>query len=129
MPLKAIAVAATTAAILAAASPASATPASPTDEAWPPGNCQPGTFCVWPNWAPVNTGPTETPSLVTITNWSGNVPAKTYYNYTSQNFDVTWNYTFPDGEVRESTSCVSRGGNIFYLPVRVTKVSAHQGGC
>ncbi|WP_320068414.1 hypothetical protein [Micromonospora sp. RTGN7] len=71
----------------------------------------------------------ETPSLATATEWSGNAPALTYYNYTTHNVDMKWSYTWPDGSSSSSTTCVPAGGNIFYMPVTVTKVSWHQGSC
>jgi hypothetical protein len=123
------AAAAVAAGVLATAPAASAAASTTADEAWPPGNCQQGTFCVWPNWAEPATGPTETPSIVTSTNWSGSAPGKQYYNYTSQNFDLTYAYTFPDGEVMVRTFCVPSGGNIFYIPVSVTSLTVHQGSC
>ncbi|MFC5056476.1 hypothetical protein [Saccharothrix xinjiangensis] len=71
----------------------------------------------------------ETPSLVTAGAWAGSAPALTYYNYTSRNFDVEYAYTWPDGSTKSAKTCAGPGGNIFYLPVTVTKVSPHEGAC
>ncbi|MFJ6153630.1 MULTISPECIES: hypothetical protein [Micromonospora] len=129
MRLKSIAVAATMAGLVATAPAASAAAQEASDEAWPPGNCQPGTFCVWPNWAFPEPAPVETPSLVTSKEWSGSVPALTYYNYTSRNVDMEFVYTWPDGSTTTRTTCVPRGGNIFYVPMAVTKLTWHEGAC
>ncbi|MGM1062500.1 hypothetical protein [Saccharothrix sp. Mg75] len=117
------------AALLIGGPVASATASGTPDEAWPPGNCQKGTFCVWPNWAHPLPAPVETPSLATDREWSGSVPALTFYNYTSRNADLGYSYTWPDGSTSSHTICVPPGGNIFYLPVTVTKLSWHQGSC
>ncbi|MEU4793840.1 hypothetical protein ACFWRG_30950 [Micromonospora tulbaghiae] len=129
MLLKSITLAASLAGLLATATPASAAAPKSSDEAWPPGNCQPGTFCVWPNWAFPAPAPVETPSLVTSSEWSGSVPALTYYNYTSRNVDMEYVYTWPDGSTSTRTTCVPKGGNIFYLPMAVTKLNWHEGSC
>ncbi|MBB5826538.1 hypothetical protein [Micromonospora carbonacea] len=128
MLLKSLAVAASAATLLATAPTASAA-ASQASEAWPPGNCAQGTFCVWPNWAHPNPAPVETPSLVSAGEWSGSVPAKTYYNYTPRNVDMKYSYTWPDGSTSHYTLCTPPGGNIFYLPVTVTQLSWHEGSC
>lgn len=128
MRLKAIVLAVFAAGLLATAPTASAA-ASGTDEAWPPGNCSQGTFCVWPHWAFPERAPVETPSLVTDKQWSGSAPALTYYNYTTWNADLGYSYTWPDGSTSTYTTCVPPGGNIFYLPVTVKKLSRHEGAC
>ncbi|MDQ2587970.1 hypothetical protein [Saccharothrix yanglingensis] len=128
MRLKTILLAVAAAGLLVTA-PATSAAASTSDEAWPPGNCQRGTFCVWPNWAHPEPAPVETPSLMTDTEWSGSVPAKTFHNYTSRNVDLGYSYTWPDGSTSNYTNCVRPGGNIFYLPVTVTKVRWHEGSC
>ncbi|MGC4805131.1 phosphoribosyltransferase domain-containing protein [Micromonospora sp. DT233] len=127
MKLKSIALAVSVAGLMVTA-PAASASAAAADEAYPPGNCPQGSFCVWPNWAPPNTGPTETPSVVATPAWTGSAAGKTFYNYTGREVDVTHSYTFPDGEVRTSTFCARVGGNIFYAPQTVTKLSWHKAG-
>ncbi|WP_433388819.1 hypothetical protein [Micromonospora sp. KLBMP9576] len=129
MRLKSIALAVSVAGLLATAPAASAAAAEPGDEAWPPGNCPKGAFCVWPNWAEPATPPTETPSLVTYGEWSGSVPGLTYYNYTSRNVEMEHVYTWPDGKKTTQKTCSIPGGRIFYLPMAVTKVNWHPGSC
>ncbi|MFG1896333.1 hypothetical protein ACGFIP_20200 [Micromonospora zamorensis] len=129
MRLKSLALALSTAGLLAAipAAPASADGPWPDEEPWPPGNCQQGTFCAWPNWAPVNSGPTETPSLVTTGPWTGSAPTKTFYNYTTANVELEYHHTWQDDST-VITHCATPRGNIFYLQVIVTKVNWH-GSC
>jgi hypothetical protein len=129
MRLKSVALAIAAAGLLVTAPTASAAVSETPNEAWPPGNCQQGTFCVWPHWAHPEPAPVETPSLVTDDEWSGSVAALTYYNYTSRNVDLAYSYTWPDGSTSSYTTCAPRGGSIFYLPVTVTKVSWHEGSC
>ncbi|MGW3783506.1 hypothetical protein ACWD5Z_02915 [Micromonospora chokoriensis] len=122
MPLKSIALAAAVAGVLATAPAASAASAPAADGGWLPGNCPQGTFCVWPNWDHPAEGPIATPSLVTSSEWSGNVPAFNYYNHTSRNAEITWSYNYL-GTIHTGAECVRPGGGNFYVPMFVTKVT------
>ncbi|WP_199440948.1 hypothetical protein [Umezawaea beigongshangensis] len=115
--------------LLVTAPTASAAMSETSGEAWPPGNCPQDNFCIWPNWAHPEPAPVETPSLVTNREWSGSVPALTYYNHTPRSVDLEYSYTWPDGSTSSYQNCFDPGGNIFYLPVTVTKLSWHDGPC
>ncbi|MEV6693137.1 hypothetical protein AB0M35_16855 [Micromonospora sp. NPDC051196] len=122
--LKSLAVAAAVAGVLATAPPAAAAPAGSSDGYWPAGNCPQGVFCVWPEWDPYTT-----PTLVTSTNWSGEVLGGWYYNGTSRNVDVTfrWRHDSPWGPF---THCLTPGnGWDTYWPGVVTKVEFHTRNC
>ncbi|MGW3892092.1 hypothetical protein ACWD69_25655 [Micromonospora chokoriensis] len=122
MPLKSIVLAAAVAGVLATVPAALAASAQAADGGWLPGNCPQGTFCVWPNWDHPAEGPTATPSLVTSSEWSGNVPAFNYYNHTSRNAEITWSYNYL-GTIHTGAECVRPGGGNFYVPMFVTKVT------
>ncbi|MFI6069224.1 hypothetical protein ACIA47_28725 [Micromonospora sp. NPDC051227] len=122
MLLKSIVLAASVASVLATAPAASAAPAQASNEAWLPGNCPQGTFCIWPNWDHPAEGPTATPSLVTTSEWSGNVPAFNFYNRTSRNAEITWSYNYL-GTQLSGAICARPGGGDLYVPMFVTKVS------
>ncbi|WP_327038389.1 hypothetical protein [Micromonospora maris] len=124
--LKSLAAAAVVAGVLAAAPPASAAPPDTGYGIWPPGNCVQGTFCGWANWDHPPEGPTATPSLVTTTEWSGNVTVFNFYNYTSRNVDITWSLP---GSPYSGTLCAYPGDGHLYVPVTVTKVSFHNRNC
>ncbi|MEU8115285.1 hypothetical protein [Micromonospora sp. NPDC048947] len=122
MLLKSIALAASVAGVLATAPAASAASSQASNEAWLPGNCPQGTFCIWPNWDHPAEGPTATPSLVTTTEWSGNVPAFNFYNRTSRNAEITWSYNYL-GTQLSGAICARPGGGDLYVPMFATKVS------
>ncbi|MEW2146653.1 hypothetical protein AB0869_27965 [Micromonospora vinacea] len=122
MLLKSIALAASVAGVLATAPAASAASSQTSNEAWLPGNCPQGTFCIWPNWDHPAEGPTATPSLVTTSEWSGNVAAFNYYNRTSRNAEITWSYNYL-GTQLTGAICARPGGGDLYVPMFVTKVS------
>ncbi|MBQ0993046.1 hypothetical protein [Micromonospora sp. H61] len=122
MLLKSIALAASVASVLATAPAASAASSQASNEAWLPGNCPQGTFCIWPNWDHPAEGPTATPSLVTTTEWSGNVPAFNFYNRTSRNAEITWSYNYL-GTQLSGAICARPGGGDLYVPMFATKVS------
>ncbi|WP_430502588.1 hypothetical protein ACQRWP_13605 [Micromonospora trifolii] len=121
MLLKPFAIAGVIAGVLAVAPPASAAPQSGAG-VYPPGNCQPGTFCVWPHWDHPNGVPTATPSLVTTTEWTGNITGFNYYNYTNRNAEISWSFT-TQGMTLTGTECATPGDGFFYVPMTVTKVS------
>ncbi|SCF27577.1 hypothetical protein [Micromonospora chokoriensis] len=122
MPLTSIALAAAVAGVLATAPAAPTASAQAANGGWPPGNCPQGTFCIWPNWDHPAEGPTATPSLVTSSEWSGNVTAFNYYNHTSRNAEITWSYNYL-GTIHTGAECVRPGGGNFYVPLIVTKVT------
>lgn len=123
---KSVALVASLAGVLATASAASAAPITTTS--WSPGNCQPGTFCIWANTDHPPEGPTATPSLVTSTEWSGRVPAFNFYNYTSRNAEITWSYTYL-GSTYTGEQCVPPGSSWLYVPAFVTKVTWNTRTC
>ncbi len=127
--MKSIAVAAVVAGVLAAAPPASAAPATAGYGIWPPGNCVQGTFCGWANTDHPPQGPTATPSVVTTTDWSGNVTVFNFYNYTSRNVDIDWAMQGPGTTVYTGTFCANPGDGHLYVPVTVTKVVFHTRNC
>lgn len=94
---------------------------APSASAWSPGNCQTGTFCVWPEfWY----GDTDmTPSLVTDDEWSGSARGHIFYNRTSQ--DVTMTYVVVGQEEKgPETACVSSNhGSYFTMPMDVTDIA------
>jgi len=127
--LKSLAVATAFAGVLATASPASAAANSQAGYGiWPPGNCTQGTFCGWANTDHPPEGPTAPPSLVTTTDWSGNVTVFNFYNYTSRNVDITWTATW-SGTVYTGTLCATSGDGHLYVPVTVTRVAFHTRNC
>ncbi|MFC8368473.1 MULTISPECIES: hypothetical protein [unclassified Streptomyces] len=115
MRLKSLALAAIPAAFLGVMASA------PSASAWSPGNCQTGTFCVWPEfWY----GDTDMPpSLVTDGEWSGSAPGHIFYNRTSQ--DVTMTYVIAGQEEQgPRTACVSsNSGSYFTMPMYVTDIA------
>jgi hypothetical protein len=128
MLLRFVAVAASVTAVLATAPAAAAATAGASVEYWGPGNCPQGMLCIWPNTDHPPQGPTATPSLMTDSNWSGNVTAFNYYNYTSRNVDITWSY-FYDGRTFTGTDCARPGESFYYVPLSVTKVKWRTGAC
>lgn len=122
--LKSFTVAAAVAGVLATASPASAAASPTSDELYPPGNCPQGVFCIWPEW-----NPWGTPTLVTGTDWSGEVPGLYFYNRTSRSVDVTFSWTV-DTSGRMWTSCVDPGsGGDTYWHGNVTQVILRTSSC
>ncbi|MER7487618.1 hypothetical protein ABTY20_17235 [Streptomyces sp. NPDC126497] len=115
MRLKSLALAAVPAAFLGVMASA------PSASAWSPGNCQTGTFCVWPEfWY----GDTDMPpSLVTEGEWSGSAPGHIFYNRTSR--DVTMTYVVVGHEEQgPGTACVSsNNGSYFTMPMYVTDIA------
>ncbi|MGC4807996.1 hypothetical protein [Micromonospora sp. DT233] len=120
MLLKSIAIAASVAGVLVTAPAASAATTSHTPDwrYWGPGNCTPGYLCGWPSTEHPEGGPTETPTLKTNTDWTGNVMVYQYYNYTSRKAKVSWNHL----DRWSGTVCVTPGENWFYIPFTVSKV-------
>ncbi|GHH94086.1 hypothetical protein GCM10017779_45430 [Streptomyces capillispiralis] len=95
---------------------------APAASAWAPGNCQTGTFCVWPEYWYGDTD--MQPSLVTDRKWSGSAVGHIFYNYTSQ--DVTMTYVvIAEGEQGPArTACVSSNhGSYFTQPMYVTDIA------
>ncbi|MGC5286245.1 hypothetical protein [Micromonospora sp. DT231] len=123
MLLKSLALALSVAGVLATV-PASAATAQASAGQWLPGNCPRGTFCTWPNWDHPAEGPIATPSLVTSSEWSGNVPAFNFYNHTSRNAEISWSYTYLNGSQMSGVLCARAGeGGDLYVPMFATKVS------
>ncbi|WDZ84096.1 hypothetical protein [Micromonospora cathayae] len=122
MLLKSVALAASVIGVLATAPAASAATPQASGDFWGPGNCPQGMFCVWPNWNHPPEGPTETPSLVTDSDWSGRVPAFNYYNRTSRNAELTWSYNYLGSDL-SGTVCAPPGEGNLYVPMYVTKLS------
>jgi hypothetical protein len=120
MLLKSVAVAASVAGVLATAPAAAAADSHTPDWGnWGPGNCTPGYLCGWPSTNHPASGPTETPTLKTNTDWTGNALVYNYYNYTSRNAKVSWAFV---GGQASGTECVTPGENFFYVPLNVSKV-------
>ncbi|WP_328347232.1 hypothetical protein [Micromonospora sp. NBC_00421] len=127
MLLKSVALAASVAGVLATA-PAAPAAAAQTSS-WPAGNCPQGLFCIWPNWNHPPEGPTATPLLVTSSEWTGNVPAFNFFNYTSRKAEITWAYNYL-GTPLTGTLCALPGeGGDLYVPMFATKVSWQTHNC
>ncbi|MFH8533832.1 hypothetical protein ACH4GE_36100 [Streptomyces tendae] len=95
---------------------------APSASAWAPGNCQVGSFCVWPEYWYGDTD--MTPSLETEAEWSGSAVGHIFYNNTSQ--DATMRYVVAEGngQGREYTGCVSpHAGSYFTQKMHVTSVT------
>ncbi|MFF3485708.1 hypothetical protein ACFYXC_20895 [Streptomyces sp. NPDC002701] len=116
MRLRAMALAAIPAAFLGVMASA------PSASAWSPGNCQEGTFCVWPDWWYGDTD--MAPSLATDAEWSGSARGHIYYNNTSRDVTMTYVLVQDEGQGPAYTACVSRHqGSYFTVPVSVTDVT------
>ncbi|WP_089158197.1 hypothetical protein [Micromonospora sp. NBS 11-29] len=119
---KSIALAVSVAGMLIAAPAAASASSHASNDIWGPGNCPQGMLCVWPNWNHPPEGPVETPSLVTNSEWSGNVTAFNFYNRTTRNAEMSWSYTY-FGTTYTGTDCVRPGEGNYYVPLTVTKVT------
>jgi hypothetical protein len=122
MLLKSLAAAASLAAVLATAPAAASAATTQRPDIWGPGNCPQNMFCVWPNTDHPPEGPTTTPTLVTNTEWSGNIPAFNYYNRTSRNAEITWTFMYL-GKLLTNTECAPPGEGNLYVPMTITKVT------
>jgi hypothetical protein len=126
---KSIALAATLVGVLATPSAASAATSQVESAYLLPRNCPQGTFCTWAGWNHPPEGPTETPSLVTSGEWTGQVPAFNYYNHTSRKAEITWSWVYL-GQPVTGKLCVPPGsGADLYVPMYATKVSWHTTTC
>lgn len=116
MRLRALALAAIPAAFLGVMASA------PSASAWAPGNCQTGTFCVWPEWWYGDTD--MPPSLETDREWSGSALGHIFYNNTSRDITMTYVVAGDEGQGPAYTACVSSSqGSYFTMPMHVTDVS------
>ncbi|MBB5825976.1 hypothetical protein [Micromonospora carbonacea] len=126
---RSIAVAASVAGVLATAPAAAAAPSPVSAQSWGAGNCPQGMLCIWPNWNHPPEGPTSTPSLTTNSEWTGNVPAFNFYNYTAKKAEITWSYTYL-GTPLTGTICVVPGSDgDLYVPMYVIKVTWQPRSC
>ncbi|MEK8107204.1 hypothetical protein NKG94_22365 [Micromonospora sp. M12] len=61
--------------------------------------------------------------------WSGNVPAFNFFNYTSRNAEITWSFNYL-GSPLTGVLCARPGtGGDLYVPMFATKVSWQTRNC
>jgi hypothetical protein len=127
--LKSIALAAALAGMLAIAPAGSAAASQADDGYWSPGNCPQGVLCFWAGTNHPPEGPTETPSLMTTSEWSGKVTAFLFYNRTSRNAEITWSYDYLGTTYTGKRCAWANSSGDLYVPIHITKVTWHPSTC
>lgn|GEM_PF-2104625 len=123
MKWKSFALAAALVALLAVAPTGPAAASQASNGYWSPGNCPQGLLCVWAGTTHPPEGPTETPSLTTNTEWSGEVPAFLFYNRTSRNAEITWSYDYLGTTYTGKRCAYANDSGDLYVTISITKVT------